>query len=262
MIYNGKPFIYFSKYIILLLGGNYMKSFWSYISNSKYSIGTTGQTVYLYDENSNEIRKFKDIKYGYTPMFSPDGKIFVVKSTVGQIAVYSLETFDLIKKFRFSKCDGGQDDGFCFSPDGKELYNIERHIDSCKSRLSVYDTETFELKRQVLDRDVNLSISTIEYDEKTDSYYILGFFRDEKTGVLSWCFVSKFVEDTLEEIISISEEEYDFYYEYNDLKNMGFTPKAYEWHFSQKKYSLVELKSMNLSLVELHKKYKNHQTEL
>ncbi len=234
-----------------------MKSFWAYISNGKFSVGTTGGTVYLYDENGNEIRVFKDIKYGYTPMFSPDGKLFVVKSTEGRIAAYSLETLDLIKKFKFSKVDGAQDDGFCFSPDGKELYNIERHIDSCKSRLSVYDTETFELKRQVLNKDINLSISTIEYDEKTDSYYILAFFRDEKDGVLSWCFVSKLAEDTLEEIICISEEEYDFYYQYNDLKTMGFTPKAYQWHFSAKKYSIEELKAMNLSLAELHSRYNN-----
>lgn len=234
-----------------------MKNFWSYISNGKYSVGTTGGTVYLYDENGNEIRKFKDIKYGYTPMFSPDGKIFVVKSTVGQIAAYSLETFDLIKKFKFSKVDGSQDDGFCFSPDGKELYNIERHIDSCESRLSVYNTETFELKRQVIADDTNLVITTVEYDEATKAYYVLGFFRDNKTGVLSECFISKLIDDTLSEIINISESEYDFYYEYNDLKNMGFTPKAYEWHFSQKKYSLVELKNMNFSLAELHEKHKN-----
>ena len=29
-----------------------MKSFWSYITNGQYSVGCTGQTVYLYDQLS------------------------------------------------------------------------------------------------------------------------------------------------------------------------------------------------------------------
>ena len=233
-----------------------MKNFWSYISNGKYSIGTTGQTVYLYDENGNEIKKYKDIKYGYTPMFSPDGKLFVVKSTEGKIAVYSLETFDLIKKFRFSKVDGSQDDGFCFSPDGKEFYNIERHIESYISRLSVYDTETFELKKQLFADDFNLVIDTIEYDADTEVYYILGFYRTENDNGMNRYFISKFLDDALYELVYISEEDRDLYYWYNDLKNMGFTPKAYQFHFSLNKYSLDELKNMNLSLAELHHRFK------
>ncbi len=232
-----------------------MKNFWSYISNGKFSVGTTGQTVYLYDENGNEIKKFEDIKYGYTPMFSPDGKLLIVKSTIGQIAVYSLETFDLIKKFRFSKVGGAQDDGFCFSPDGKELYNIERHIDSCKSRLSVYDTKTFGLKRQLLDDDINLSISVIEYDEITEAYYILGFFRDNETGVLSQCFVSKLEDNILSEIVFVSEGEYDLYQSYNRLKLNGFTKKAFQWSFIDN-YNLDVFKSLDLSLSDLHRKYK------
>lgn len=89
-----------------------MKKFWGYVSNNKYSVGCTGQTVYLYDEDGNELAKFKDIIYGYTPMISPDGTLFVVKSADGRPAVYSLETLSFIKKFRFSKVDGVQDDGF------------------------------------------------------------------------------------------------------------------------------------------------------
>ena len=102
-----------------------MKNFWGFTTNGKYSVGCTGQTVYLYDKNGNELAKFKDIIYAYTPMISPDGTLFVVKSTEGRLAVYSLETFSLIKKFRFSKVDGAQDDGFCFSPNGKFFINIE-----------------------------------------------------------------------------------------------------------------------------------------
>ena len=63
-----------------------MKKFWGYASNNCYSVGCTGQTVYLFDKNGNEIKKFKDLIYGYTPMISPDGKIFVVTGSVEHFA--------------------------------------------------------------------------------------------------------------------------------------------------------------------------------
>ena len=67
-----------------------MPKFWSLISNGKYKVGCTGQTVYIYDQNGTELAKFKDLPYAYTAAFSPKGDIFVVKSTAGRIAVYSL----------------------------------------------------------------------------------------------------------------------------------------------------------------------------
>jgi sugar lactone lactonase YvrE len=127
-----------------------MKKFWGYVSNNDFSVGCTGQTVFLYDKDGNELGKFKDIIYGYTPMISPDGTLFIIKSTDGRLAVYSLETFSLIKKFRFSKVDGAQDDGFCFSPEGKFFINIERQKDDLHSAISVYDTTDFSLTKQIL----------------------------------------------------------------------------------------------------------------
>lgn len=99
-----------------------MKKYWAYISNGQYSVGTTGQSVFLLDKDGKKLNCFKDIIYAYTPMFSPNGKIFVVKSTDGRLAVYSLITYSLIKKFRYSKVDGAQDDGFCFSPRRQLFY--------------------------------------------------------------------------------------------------------------------------------------------
>ncbi len=79
-----------------------MKNFWGYATNGEFSVGCTGQTIYLYDKGNNEIKKFKDIIYAYTPAISPDGKLFIVKSTNGTFAAYSLETFRLIKKHRYT----------------------------------------------------------------------------------------------------------------------------------------------------------------
>ena len=78
-----------------------MKNFWGYTTNGEYSVGCTGQTVYLYDKENNEIKKFKDIIYACFSVISPNGKIFVVKSTDGRLAFYSLETFALLPTDNF-----------------------------------------------------------------------------------------------------------------------------------------------------------------
>ncbi len=226
-----------------------MRNFWGYVSNGEFSVGCTGRTVFIYDKDNNEIGQFKDITYGYTPMISPDGKTVVVKSTEGRFAVYSLETFSLIKKFRYSKCDYSQDDGFCFSPDSKFLINVERQIDDLHSAISVYDTTDFSLVGRMC-FDKNIMLHDIEYDVASDSCYVLGFerFEHENKG-----FVAQVVDLQLNNITYVSREDYKLYHCYKDMEIMGFTSKKYKWTFSD--YSLEELKAMNCSLAGLYKRY-------
>ena len=80
-----------------------MPLFKSIIKNENYSIGCTGQTVWVWDKNDTVIAKFKDLIYAYRALISPRGDIFIVRSNDGRLAVYSLENLLLIKKFRFSK---------------------------------------------------------------------------------------------------------------------------------------------------------------
>ena len=228
-----------------------MKKFWGYVSNNEFSVGCTGQTVFLYDKDGKELCKFKDIIYGYTPMISPDGTLFVVKSTEGKLAVYSLETLSLIKKFRFSKVNGAQDDGFCFSPDGKYFINIERQKDDLHSAISVYDTSDFSLMNQILLGE-DMMLNYIEFDKATNKYYVLGFMRNAD-GVIVHGFVAEFEDNQIKNITTISENEYDFYSSYKDLEIMGFSEKAYEWSYMDCK--LDKLKSMNLTLANLYKHY-------
>ncbi len=188
-----------------------MRNFVGFTSNGEYSVGCTGQTVYLYDKDGKELAKFKDLRYAYSPMISPDGKIFVVKSTEGRLAVYSLVSYTLIKKFRFSKVNGSQDDNFCFSPDCTEFYNIERHIDSCKTALSVYDTSDFSLKKRVLYSDYNVVLTAIEYNCEENRVFLLGYMREPQSGVAYKFFVGELVKDSLQNIVYISEKEYGFY---------------------------------------------------
>ena len=229
-----------------------MRNFWSFTGNEKYDIGCTGQTVYLYDKQGNEIAKFKDLPYAYMSAISPNGDIFVVKTTEGRMAVYSLESATLIKKFRFSKVDGGQDENFCFSPDSTEFYNIERHIDCLKTALSIYNTNDFSLKRRILNDDFSVVLNAIEYSQKTNEIFLLGFFRGEN-GVASRFFVAKLENDNLNHITTIPEKEFWFYRSYIDLKMMGFTEKAHKWSYIKMK--LEELKNADYSLSELWSSY-------
>jgi hypothetical protein len=225
-----------------------MKKFVGFATNGEYSVGCTGQTVYLYDKSNNEIGKFKDIIYAYAPIISPDGKIFVVKSTVGRLAVYSLETFTLIKKFRFSKVDGAQDDGFCFSPDGRFFINIERHQDSLHSAISIYNTSDFSLVNQLLIGE-DMMLDYIEYDEATSSYYVLGFVRGTD-GVIKHGFVGKFEDGKITNVTPISENEYEFYRSYKALETFGFTETKHAWTYID--CELKKLKSMNHTLAKLY----------
>ncbi len=206
-----------------------MPKFWSLISNGEYTVGCTGQTVHIYNKDNTELAKFKDLKHTYTSCISPTGETFVVKSTEGRMAVYSLKELSLLKKFRFSKVDCSQNDGFCFSPDGMEFYNIERHIDSCKTALSIYNTTDFLLKKHLFLEDTLTVLSDIEYDNETNTYYLIGFFRDTVTGVKSEYFVSKLINDKLADIIKISWKEYVHCTEYKNLQRMGFSAMAREY---------------------------------
>ena len=229
-----------------------MKKFWGYVSNNEFSVGCTGQTVYLYDKDGNELAKFKDIIYGYTPMISPDGTLFIVKSTEGRLAVYSLKSLSLIKKFRFSKVDGAQDDGFCFSPDGKFFINIERQKDDLHSAISVYNTFDFSLANQILLGE-DMMLDHIEFDKATNKYYILGFMRDANR-VIDHGFVAEFENNQIKNITAISEKEYDFYRSYKHLEIMGFSKKAYEWSYMD--CELEKLKSMKCTLSNLFQHYR------
>ena len=222
-----------------------MRNFEGFTSNNEYSVGCTGQTVYLYDKDGYQLAKFKDLKYAYSPLISPNGKIFVVKSTEGRLAVYSLESISLIKKFRFSKVDGAQDDNFCFSNDSKELYNIERHNDSCTSALSVYDTSDFSLKKRILCDDCNVVLTAVEYSDG-DRVFLLGFEREMESGSADKFFVGELINDSLQNVAYISLQEHDFYLECKNLETHTFTctgyitPAEYE-RIKSKKHTLARL---------------------
>lgn len=232
-----------------------MKKFLSYVSNGKYSVGCTMQAVYVYDSEGKEIAKLKDIKYGYRAVLSPSSDIFIVKSTGAYFAVYSLETLSLIKTVKFSNVDGSQDDGYCFSPDGKLFYNIERQKKSTNSAISVYDTESFERIKMLLDNDNKTEPTFIEPDER-DGLFVFGFLRGDN-GVMRCGFVSRLGDNGLEDIREISREDYDFYHNFKNLEIKGFTDKAKENSgFNYLKVDMTGMENKKYPLSLLWEKYK------
>ena len=237
-----------------------MKKFWGYASNGEFSVGCTGQTVYLYNKAGIEIAKFKDIIYAYTPMFSPNGKLFVVKSTDGRLAAYSLKTLSLIKKFRFSKVNGAQDDGFCFSPDGKLFVNLEKHYEDSLCSVSFYDTADFSLANRYMIGE-ETKIVHIEYDADLNAYYILGFKGFEIFP--REYFIAVFENGQIKNPVQIDCREHASYNGYFSLKRFGFTEKSFEWSFFKYDsnydrilpYELNALKTIDLTLAKLYEKH-------
>ncbi len=208
-----------------------MPRFVGYLSNGQYSVGCTGQTVYVYDSQGTELTRFKDIKYAYTPLFFPQGDRFLVKSTAGQLAIYSLTDLNLIKKFRFSKTDGAQDDNMCFSPDGKLFYNVEGHPHptepgSSNFAIGIYETENFTLLRHLFKDDPIIQPHGLQYDRKSNLFFMLG---SDRRYAAFHPFVAILENDQLRDRYDISAEEFDFYHGFIGTSGMGFTPLSKAW---------------------------------
>ena len=204
-----------------------MKKYWSYVTNGKFCVGCTERMVCLYDHAGAELAKFRDISHGCDAAFSPVNNTFVVKSTGAYFAVYSADTMELLHKVKFSNVDGGQDDGFCFSPDVKYFINIERQKSSVNSAISVYETENYTRVAMMHADDHPIEVEMIEFGSDHVPY-VIGFTRGEN-GVKNGAFVAKLGNGGLDEMRAISEEELYFYRNFKRLEMRGFAEKAKEW---------------------------------
>jgi len=205
-----------------------MRKFWGFYDNGVYKVGCNGQTMYLYDVENRELAKFRDIAYAYCGAFKPNSNIFVLRSTDGRIAVYDCDERKLFLKFRFSNIDYSQDDGFCFSPDGKYFINIERIHSSTQTRLSIYETDTFSPVKRLFEDDEQLVLRNIEYQSIKNEYLVLFFMRGDD-GVYSQGYVGTLIGNDIINILPLSSKAYDFLRSYKSLQLSGFTEKSMEW---------------------------------
>ena len=205
-----------------------MRKFWGFYDNGTYQVGCNGQTMYLYDAENRELAKFKDIKYAYCGAFKPNSNLFVLRSTDGRIAVYDCDERKLLHKFRFSYVDSAQDDGFCFSPDGRYFINIERIGSSTQTRISIYETDTFSPVKRLFENNVQLVFSSIEYRSLENQYFVLFFMRGND-GTYNQGYVGALKEDAIVDKQPLSSKAYDFIQSYKSLQLLGFTEKSMEW---------------------------------
>lgn len=102
-----------------------------------------------------------------------------------------------------------QDDGFCFSADGKYFINIERQVDDLHSAISVYDTAGFSRVSQFLLGDIGM----LEDVEQVDGeLYVIGFWRNSDL-IVTEDFVAKYAEGKISEPVNITKNEYEYYNE-------------------------------------------------
>ena len=229
-----------------------MRKFWSFHDNGTYKIGCSGATMYLYDADSHELAKYKDIPYAYEGAFKPESNIFLLRSTEGRIAVYDCDERKLLHKFRFSSVDGAQDDGFCFSPDGKYFINIERVDSGLRTRLSIYETRTFSPVKRLFGDDSSLDLCDVEYNASAHQYTVLFSIRNSD-GICHQWYVGEWQDDQIINRQPLSQKEFDFLRSYKSLQSSGFTEKSINWsglHYNgYTNDEILKLKDRNLDLL-------------
>ena len=157
-----------------------MKDYYGIAHNNDYRVGCAGQTVYVTDGQGAEIARLKDVPYAYAAAFSPDGSLLVVRSTTPRIAFYAPSDFRLVQKTRMRRPNSQpQDEGFCFSPDGKLFWSLEYQND-LTTHLVSYDIGTFAETDRFFEGE-RYVFSHIE-PNIDGGYDLLGFRREPGEG--------------------------------------------------------------------------------
>ncbi len=210
-----------------------MRKFWGFYKNEAFSVGCSGATVYIYDNNGKELKKFKDFPYAYNAAFMPNNNIIAVKSTEGCIGFYDLEKLSLIKMHTITTI-GGQDEGFAFSSNGKFFYNIEKPVTTTATQLGIYDTTTFTKINTLFADEKKMVLELLEIDGATGCCYVLGYMRDVNSGVFDYGFAAVFDEENLiiTDIHILNKADYEYACAYKKWERSGFTDKSLEWNYT------------------------------
>lgn len=181
-----------------------MKKFYGFFDNGKYKVGCNGGSIYVYDQNENELIRFKGLSCASRGAFRPGTNIFVAKSTVGSLWVYDLDKLSLMRKINITRI-GAQDEGFAFTPEGDLFYNIEKPVLSTRTQLSVYDGTTFDKIATYFADEEKMHLNYIETYE--NEVYVFGFMRDEH-GIYDHGFTAKFENGSVRDIRRVDSYEY------------------------------------------------------
>ena len=199
------------------------KTLWGYTKGENYDLGCTGGSVCVYNKAGEEVAVFKGISKAYNAAFIPNQNRFIVRSTDGIIAVYSLDEMKQVTKFRFSKL-GNQENGYCFSSDGSLFYLIENY-NGLYTRIHVYETENFTEVDCLLGNEKNRYLTNLECFH--GRLIVLGYMRN--FGVISCGFVAYLDDGKMNSVTRIALTDFDYVNRYKTLELFGFTEKAMKW---------------------------------
>ena len=211
-----------------------MKKYQGYAQNEKFKVGLNGKTVYIFDNDENELARFQDAPYMYRGKFIPNTNTLVVKSTAGWLLFYDLDSLALIKKIRFSNI-GSQDGNFAITQDGKYLYNIESPNCSTRTQLTKYDLGTLKPLITSFHNSETIFLKYVEISNET--IFLFGFMRNDK-GIKDYGFIGQYKEIgekwMLQDGKRIADVIYDKIRQYKGCEDFGFTQKTLKIHNLEK----------------------------
>ena len=211
-----------------------MKKYQGYAQNEKFKVGLNGKTVYIFDNDENELARFQDAPYMYRGKFIPNTNTLVVKSTAGWLLFYDLDSLALIKKIRFSNI-GSQDGNFAITQDGKYLYNIESPNCSTRTQLTKYDLGTLKPLITSFHNSETIFLKCVEISNET--IFLFGFMRNDKE-IKDYGFIGQYKEIgekwMLQDGKRIADVIYDKISRYKGCEDFGFTQKSLEYRSLEK----------------------------
>lgn len=166
--------------------------------------GQTTRIIRMADDTT--LAAFNDLKYAYRAAFSPDRETIAVKSVEPKIGFYSLKTLMATGKIQIRKNNSAQDEGFCFSHDGKYFYNIV-HTDDFRTHLVMHDTGTLRELQTFFTDNRSVLPKSIRYIPEKGLYLLHGYYRSGRHYAL-W------LDNNLECVQQIALGKYPLNFEY------------------------------------------------
>ena len=147
-----------------------------FASSDHFIIMLTGPKVYVYRKaDQAELACFSGLRYAYNAAISPDENWLVVKSTEPRLYLYSLTELRLIHEWSFRVRGMPQDEGFCFSPDSRYVYNL-LYNPQLLTVLQKIDIATLEIADTYF-TDTHFVFRQIEYNQARKRYVLCGYER-------------------------------------------------------------------------------------
>jgi WD40 repeat protein len=132
--------------------------------------------INLFDAATYEqVASFNDVQYISKEAFSSDSKYLLAKSTDCKLALYDLNSMELVHKHRIKKINQPQDQAICFSSDNKKIIDLVYNNDLL-GYIAVWDIGTWHETRYY--EGENNVFQTIVFLDSNEKCLVSGHHRD------------------------------------------------------------------------------------